>query len=140
VANSSLRDRLYNEHDIGFAKAADLQGAGWTAPVINTPPFSTRLLSQPLNLPDRLSPSVTVSASSLLNIGEDDPVTIDISYFTTAKILDKRSSPVWSRVQVRVRAGVVILSLGERDTDGRRSHPELRKWTYTSRPSGDIKG
>jgi hypothetical protein len=36
---------------------------------------------------------VTVSASSLLNIGEDDPVTIDISYFTTAKILDKRSSP-----------------------------------------------
>jgi hypothetical protein len=43
-------------------------------------------------------------------------------------------------LQVRVGAGVVILSLGERDTDGRRSHPELRKWTYTSRPSGDIEG
>jgi hypothetical protein len=139
VASSSLRDRSYNGHDTGSVKVDDLQGAGRTAPVINTPVFDEAPLSTAESSGQTLA-SVTVSASSLPNIGEDDPVMIDISYFTTAKILDKRSSPVWSRVQVRVGTGVVILSLGERDTDGRRSHPELRKWTYTSRPSGDIEG
>ena len=37
--------------------------------------------------------SVTVSASSLPNIGEDDPVMVNISTFTITKILDKRPSP-----------------------------------------------
>jgi hypothetical protein len=90
VASSSLRDRPYNEHDTG--KADDLQGAGRTAPVINTPVFDEAPLSTAESSGQTLA-SVTVSASSLPNIGEDDPVMIDISYFTTAKILDKRSSP-----------------------------------------------
>ena len=40
VASSSLRDRPYNEHDTGSVKADDLQGAGRTAPVVNTPVFT----------------------------------------------------------------------------------------------------
>jgi hypothetical protein len=45
VASSSLRDRPYNEHDTGSVKADDLQGAGWTAPVINTLVFDEAPLS-----------------------------------------------------------------------------------------------
>ena len=78
VASSSLRDRSYN----------DLQGAGRTAPVINTPVFDEAPLPTAESSGQTLA-SVTVSASSLSNIGEDDPVMIDISCFTTAKILDK---------------------------------------------------
>jgi hypothetical protein len=52
--------------------------------------------------------SVTVSASSLPNIGEDDPVMIDISCFTAAKILDKRSSPFG--VEYKCELGLVWLS------------------------------
>ena len=92
VASSSLRDRPYNEHDTGSVKADDLQGAGRTAPVINTPVFDEAPLSTAESSGQTLA-SVTVSASSLPDIGEDDPVMIDISCFTTAKILDKRSSP-----------------------------------------------
>jgi hypothetical protein len=88
VASSSLRDRPYNEHDTGSVKADDLQGAGWTAPVINTLIFDEAPLSTAESSGQTLA-SVTVSVSSLPNIGKDDPVMIDISYFTTAKILDK---------------------------------------------------
>jgi hypothetical protein len=45
-------------------------------------------------LKKNLRPSVTVSSlPNLPDIGEADPVMIDISYFATARILDKRSSP-----------------------------------------------
>jgi len=35
---------------------------------------------------------------------------------------------------------MVVFRLGERDADGRRLGPEIREWTYTSRPSRDLKG
>jgi hypothetical protein len=35
---------------------------------------------------------------------------------------------------------VVACGVGERGTDRRRLRPELREWTRTSRPSGDVKG
>jgi hypothetical protein len=35
---------------------------------------------------------------------------------------------------------VVSCRLGRKNTDGTRSRPELRDWTRTSRPSGDVKG
>jgi hypothetical protein len=92
VASSSLRDRSYIEHDTGSVKADDLQGAGQTAPVINTPFFDEAPLST-TETSGQILASVTVSASSLSNIGEDDPVMINILCFTTAKILDKRLSP-----------------------------------------------
>ena len=107
VASSSLRDRSYNEHDTGSVKADDLQGAGRTAPVINTPVFDEAPLSTAESSGQTLA-SVTVSASSLSNIGEDDPVMIDISCFTTAKILDKRSSPF--EVEYKCELGPVWLS------------------------------
>ena len=47
VASSSLRDRSYNEHDIGSAETDNLQRANQTEPVVNTnvfdePPLSIR--------------------------------------------------------------------------------------------------
>jgi hypothetical protein len=65
-ASSSLRDRPHNEHDIGSVKTDKLQ---------------------------RPNQTVTVSALGLPDLGEGDPIMINISYFTTAKILDKRWSP-----------------------------------------------
>jgi hypothetical protein len=106
VASSSLRDRPYNEHDKGSVKADDLQGAGRTAPVVNTPFFDEAPLSTTESSGQTLA-SVTVSASSLPDIGKDDPV-IDISCFTIAKILDKRSSPFG--VKYRCELGLVWLS------------------------------
>ncbi|KAF7506742.1 hypothetical protein GJ744_011466 [Endocarpon pusillum] len=84
--------------------------------------------------------SFTRYKEALPNIGKNDPVVMDISCFTIAKILDKRPSPFG--VEYRCELGPVWLSsvFGERDTDGRRSHPGLRKWTYMSRSSGDIEG
>ena len=61
-------------------------------PIVDTPAFDEAPLSTAESSGQTLA-SVTVSASSLPNLGEDDSVMIDISYFTTAKILDKRSSP-----------------------------------------------
>jgi hypothetical protein len=107
VASSSLRGRSYNEHDTGFIKADDLQGASRTAPVINTPVFYEAPLSTAESFGQTLA-LITVSASSLLNIDEDDPAIIDISCFTTAKILDKRSSPF--RVEYKCELGPVWLS------------------------------
>jgi hypothetical protein len=139
-ASSSLRDRPRNEHNMGSVETDKIQGAGRTAPVVNTSVFDEAPLSIAESSGQTLA-SVTVSSlPNLPDIGEDDPVMIDISYFTTARILDKRSSPVWSRVQVRARAAMVACRVGERGADGRRSRPELREWTYTSRPSGDIEG
>jgi hypothetical protein len=59
---------------------------------VNTPIFDEAPLSTAESSGQILA-LVTGSASSLPNIGENDPVMIVISYFTTAKILDKRSSP-----------------------------------------------
>jgi hypothetical protein len=36
-ANSLIRDRRHNEHNTASIKTDDLQGAGQTAPLINTP-------------------------------------------------------------------------------------------------------
>jgi hypothetical protein len=70
-----------------------LQGAGRTAPVVNTSVFNEAPLSIAESSEQTLA-SVTVSSlPNLPDISEDDPVMIDISYFTTARILDKRSSP-----------------------------------------------
>jgi hypothetical protein len=64
---------------------------------------------------------------------------VDISDFTAANILDKRLSPVWSRIRMRARA-VVGCRLGGKNAGGTHSRPELREWTRTSRPSGDVEG
>ena len=46
---------------------------------------------------------MTVSASSLSDVGKDDPVMIDISCFTIAKILDKRSSTFGVKCRCELR-------------------------------------
>jgi hypothetical protein len=91
-ASSFVRDRRHNEHDTASIKTDDLQGAGQTAPIVDTPAFDEAPLSTAESSGQTLA-LITVSASSLPNLGEDDPAIIDISYFTTARILDKRSSP-----------------------------------------------
>jgi hypothetical protein len=92
VASSSLRDRSYNEHDMGSTETDNLQRANQTELVVNTnvsvePPLSTAESSgQTLAL-------TTVSVSSLPDLGDGGPVMADISNFTAAKILGERSSP-----------------------------------------------
>jgi hypothetical protein len=92
-ASSSLRDRPHNEHNMGSVETDKIQGARRTASVVNTSVFD----EAPLSIAESSGQTLaSVSVSSLPNlpdIGEDDPVMIDISYFTTARILDKRSSP-----------------------------------------------
>ena len=76
-ASSFVHVRPHNEQDIISVKADDLQGAGRTAPIANTPVFDEAPLSTAESSGQTLA-SVTVSASSLPDIGEDDPVMIDI--------------------------------------------------------------
>jgi hypothetical protein len=72
-ASSFVHIRPHNEHDTGSAKANDLQGASRTATIVNTPVFDEAPLSAAESSGQTLA-SVTVSASSLPNIGEDDPI------------------------------------------------------------------
>ena len=41
---------------------------------------------------------------------------------------------------MRVSAAVVVSRLGGKDEDGTRSDPELREWSHTGKPSGDVEG
>ena len=86
MASSSLRDRPYNEHDTGPVEKDGPQKAAQAAPVVNISVFG----EAPLSIAEC---SRETSASNLCRIGEDDPVTVEISKFTTTKILGKRSSP-----------------------------------------------
>jgi hypothetical protein len=70
--------------------------------------------------------TVTFSGSSLSKIGENDPVMVDISNFTTTKILDKRSS----LGGIEYKCGLwVACGLGERGEEGTRPRHKLRKGT-----------
>jgi hypothetical protein len=91
VASSFVHDRPYSEHDTGSVETDNLQGAGPIEPVVNIDDSGAAPLSITQSSQQPLAP-VTVSTSSLPDVGEDGPAMIDISIFTTAKILDKRSS------------------------------------------------
>jgi hypothetical protein len=122
---------------MGSVETDKRQRANRTKPAVNTSDSD----KPPLSIAESSGQTLaSATVSSLPNLGEGDPVMVNISYFTTAKILDRTIKPVWSRVQVRARAAVVACRVGERGADGRRSRPELREWTCTSRPSRDIKG
>jgi hypothetical protein len=92
VASSSLRERPYNEHDMGSTETDNLQRANQTELIVNTnvsvePALSTAESSgQTLAL-------TTISASSLPGLGEGGPVMVDISNFTAANILGEWPSP-----------------------------------------------
>jgi len=86
----------YNEHDMGSAETDNLQRANQTEPVVNTSVFD----EPPLSIAESSGQTLaltTVSASSLSDLGENDPVMVDISNFTAAKVLDERPSP--SRIE-----------------------------------------
>jgi hypothetical protein len=70
-----------------------LQGAGRTAPVVNTSVFDEAPLSIAESSEQTLASIIVSSLPNLPDIGENDPVIIDILYFTIARILDKRSNP-----------------------------------------------
>jgi hypothetical protein len=92
VASSSLRDRPHNEHDMGSAETDNLQRANQTEPIVNINVSVEPPLSIAESSGQTLAP-MTVSASSLPDLGEGGPVMVDISNFTAAKILDERPSP-----------------------------------------------
>jgi hypothetical protein len=83
---------------------------------------------------------VTVSASSLPDLGEDGRAMVDISTFMTAEILGERSGPFGVEYWVPARAAVVGCRLGGTGADRTRSRPGSCEETYTSTPSRDIKG
>jgi len=90
-ASSSLRDRPHNEHNTGSVETDDLQGANQTEPVVNTSDSDEPPLPIAESSGQTLA-SVTVSALSLPDIGEDDPVMVDISN-AVVKVLDEQLSP-----------------------------------------------
>jgi hypothetical protein len=98
VSSSSLRDRPYNEHDMGSTGTDNLQRANQTEPVVNTnvsdePPLLIAESSgQTLTL-------TTVSALSLPDLGEGGPVIVNFLNLTVAKVLDERPGP--SKVEYR---------------------------------------
>jgi hypothetical protein len=47
--------------------------------------------------------SIIISIESLFNIDKNDPVIIDILYFTITKILDKRSTPFKIEYRYKLR-------------------------------------
>ena len=78
-------------YDTGSAETDNLQKANQAEPIVNTdgfheaPPLITESSTK------TISP-LTASASSLPDLGEGSPAIVDISKFTTMKILNKRSS------------------------------------------------
>ena len=91
---SFIRDGPHSEHGTDFMKRDNLQRdhlqrADQTGPVVNTDDSDGAHLSVAESSGQTLAP-ITVSAFSLPDIGKGGPVMVDISNFTTAKILDKR--------------------------------------------------
>jgi hypothetical protein len=89
---SFVRDRSHSEHDTGSVETDSLQRADQTDPVINTDDSDGPHLSIDGSSGQVLAP-MTVSALSSPDIGEGGPMMVNISNFTTAKILGKQSSP-----------------------------------------------
>jgi hypothetical protein len=73
---------------MGSVEAGNLQKADQTNPIANTDDSDGARLSIAES-----SGQILVSALRSPARGEDGPVMVDISNFTTAKILDKQSSP-----------------------------------------------
>jgi hypothetical protein len=83
---------------MGSAETDNLQRANQTEPVVNSSDSDGAYFTIVESSGQTLA-LATVSALSLPDLGEGGPVMVDISNFTTAKILDKRPSP--SRVEYR---------------------------------------
>jgi hypothetical protein len=95
MTSSFLRDRLYNEYNIGSAKTNNLYRANQTEPIANTNVSD----EPPLSIAESSGQTLALAILSLPDLGEGGPVMIDISNFTAAKILDERPSP--SKVEYR---------------------------------------
>jgi hypothetical protein len=100
-----IRNRPHNEYDTGSAETDNLQNTDQTDPIAST---NVRFSEQTLAL-------MTVSASSLPDVGEDGLAIVDISKLITVKVLDKRSSssgveykcefePLWLAADLAERA------------------------------------
>jgi hypothetical protein len=83
-----------SEHGTGLVETDDPQQPGQAAPVVNISAFGEAPLSIAECSPEtRALLTVTLSASNLRKIDEDDSGMIKISNFTTMKVLDKRPGP-----------------------------------------------
>jgi len=97
---SFVRDKPHHEHDAGSVETEALQRGDQTEPIVNTNDSDEAHLSIAESSEQTLAP-MTVSPSSVPNAGENGLAIIGISKLTTAKILDKRSSPF--RVEYRCK-------------------------------------
>jgi hypothetical protein len=75
---------------MGSVKTDKRQRSNRTEPAVNTSDSN----KPPLSIAESSGQSLaSATVSSLTDLGEGDPIMVNISYFTTAKILDRRSSP-----------------------------------------------
>jgi hypothetical protein len=79
-----ISDAPHNKHDKGSVEVGNLQKADQTNSVANTDDSD----AAPLSIAESFG-QILVSALSSPDLGEDGPVMVDISNFTTAKILGK---------------------------------------------------
>jgi hypothetical protein len=95
MGSSLVRDRPHNEHGTGSVETGRSQNPDQTGSTVKTGP-TVDIDEAPLSIVESSEQTLvvmTVLASSLIDLGEDSPATIDISELTTARILNKRSSP-----------------------------------------------
>jgi hypothetical protein len=90
-SNPLIRDVLHSAHDTSSVETDNLQGTDPTDFIVNAndseeaPLSITESSEQPLAV-------ITASALSLITLNEDGLMMVDISKFTTIKILDKQSN------------------------------------------------
>jgi hypothetical protein len=104
----------------------------------STPRIPTRLVSRSPNLRAQTFAPTAVPPSNLPNVGEDGLAIVDVSTLTTAKILDKRSSPSGVEYKCELEPLWMAADLVEKRAGGTRSHPELRERSYTKGTPQDI--
>src|SRR5256714_12069502 len=98
-------------------------------------------------MPSRLSNSELTYLDSILVVstivviaGEHDPVMIDISYFTTARILDKRSSPFGVEYRCELEPLWLPAELVKEVPMGGVRVRSYENGLIRADPSGDIEG
>jgi hypothetical protein len=96
-----------SEHGTGSVEMDDPQEAGQVAPGVKISAFGEAPLSIAECSPETLAlPTVNLSASNLGKIDKDDLGMINISNFTTTKVLDKRLGPSEIEYRCEIRSSL----------------------------------
>jgi len=116
--SSFVRNRPHNEYDTGSAETDNLQNTDRTDPIASTNSSGEAHLSI-ARFSEQALALMTVSASSLSDVGEDGLAIVDISKLTTVKVLDKRSSSSGVEYRCELEPLWLAAGLAERAQMGR---------------------